>query len=306
MTSSRPVMTKPPLKWVGGKTQIIDKVINLFPLEINNYHEPFLGGGSVLLALLSLQKQGKIKINGQIYASDFNPMIIHFYKTIQSDPESFILETNKLYDVMVSCSDSKMISKPTTVEEAMTSQESYYYWIRSQYNKLSPNNMNVVYAAMFIFLNKTCFRGLYREGPNGFNVPFGHYKNPSIISESHIRETSALIKNVVFTHKSFSENMAFEKGDFVYMDPPYVPVNATSFVGYTSSGFDGEQHKLLFDMCANMKSADVKFVLSNANVPLVRSTFPEAEYSTDVLLCKRSINSTDPSAKAEEVLVRNF
>ena len=268
---------KPFLKWVGGKTQIIDDVILLFPREMNNYHEPFLGGGSVLLALLTQRKNGIIKVNGSIYASDLNENLISLYKHIQTSPEEFIVEMKGL------------------TEEPMT--EEYYYTIRSRFNEIPKSTLSA--SAMFLYLNKTCFRGLYREGPRGFNVPYGHYKNCSILDEGHIKVVSELIKDVIFTHRNFTQSLSeVHNTDFVYLDPPYAPVNVTSFVGYNADGFG--KHEELFDLCKNMNT---KFLMSNADVPLVKETFKDYEIKT--ISCRRSINAKNPESRANEVLIRN-
>jgi DNA adenine methylase len=270
---------KPFLKWVGGKTQIIDNVIALFPKEMNNYYEPFLGGGSVLLALLTQRRNGLIKINGEIYASDLNENLIGLYKNIQSNHQEFIIEVKKLTDI------------PMT--------EEYYYEIRSRFNQ-SPKN-TIEASAMFLYLNKTCFRGVYREGPRGFNVPYGHYKNLSILDEAHIKEVSSLIKDVVFTHHGFEEALdKTDENDFIYLDPPYVPINITSFVGYNAGGFS--KHKELFDLCCSLKSS---FVMSNADVPLVKEAFPSPKYETKIVSCRRAINSKNPESVVNEVLISN-
>ena len=288
--------TKPFLKWVGGKTQIIGEVMELFPREIANYHEPFVGGGSVLLALLTNRQ---INVSGRVYASDLNANLIWLYKNIQSDPDAFIREVNRISAEFGECVGSKVNRKPTNLEEAKTSPESYYYWTRARFNALSAESVSA--SAMMLFLNKTCFRGLYREGPNGFNVPFGNYKNPKIFDESHIRHVSALIKDVVFTHRSFPDALAcVHEGDFVYLDPPYAPENDKSFVSYTSDGFDLDSHHTLFRI---IREKNVGMLMSNADVAFVRNAFPAPEYTTRVISCRRAINSKQPNAKANEVLI---
>ena len=311
---------KPILKWVGGKTQILDKLIKNFPQEINNYHEIFLGGGSVLLALLSNVKSNAIKINGKVYAYDLNEPLIHVYKNIQSNHEELF---DKLQEIIKEfnecgkgktkeCSDSSfeiLNRNPKSLEEAQMCTENYYYWIRIQYNKLSPiDKQTPTGSAMFIFLNKTCFRGVFRVGPNGFNVPYGHYNSPEIINKEHLDEIHELIQDVIFECADFNKSLAspFEDGDYVYLDPPYAPETSTSFVGYTENGFNVDNHQQLFQLLDNLTEKKIKFMMSNAAVTLVQSNFPEPKYNTTIILCKRSINSKNPEAKAKEVIIKNY
>jgi DNA adenine methylase len=300
---------KPILKWVGGKTQIIDKLIVDFPIEINNYREAFLGGGSVLLAFLSYVKSGIIKINGNIYAYDLNEPLIYIYKNIQT-------QHNELYDILKNiitdfkeCGNGEINRTPENIEEAKIAKENYYYWIRSEYNKLClTDKKSILGSAMLIFLNKTCFRGIFRVGPNGFNVPYGHYSNPEIINKEHLDNIHNLIQNVLFECCDFNTSLALaniEQGDFAYLDPPYAPETNTSFVGYTEKGFDIENHKKLFNLIHNLTDAKHKIMLSNADVSLVRENFKE-KYSTSTILCKRSINSKNPESKAKEVIIKNY
>ena len=292
---------KPFLKWAGGKSQIIDTVLQKFPREMNNYHEIFLGGGSVLLAVLSLQKQGHIKIKGKINACDINYSLIQVYKHIQSNHE----ELYKYISLYINEYDSiKMVlvnRKPNSIEEAKTSKESYYYWIRDKYNKIDKSLIES--SALFMFLNKTCFRGLYREGPNGYNVPYGHYKKtPSIISKDHLNRISNLIKDVEFKVSGFSDSLKnIKKGDFVYLDPPYAPENNKSFVGYVADGFSIEMHNTLFYTIKNIKN--IKFVMSNAKVDLVLDNFQG--YNCEEVIARRAINSKNPESKTTEVIIYN-
>jgi DNA adenine methylase len=304
---------KPILKWVGGKTQILDKIINNFPKEINNYHEIFLGGGSVLFGLLYMINNKKIKVKEQVYAYDLNHNLINLYQIIQKNPKNLYIEISKLINQYNTIKIEKGNKKPKNNDEALSSKESYYYWIRKNYNsiKLSNNDSEeskqnlIKNASMFIFLNKTCFRGLYRVGPNGFNVPYGNYKNPSILEEEHLMEISNLIKNVKFIHSDCISSLTKPlKNDFVYLDPPYAPENETSFVSYTNDGFDLDKHIKLFQSCFELKKKNIKFMISNADVELVRNNFNG--YNIQSIDCKRSINSKNPGAKTKEVIIKSF
>ncbi len=303
---------KPILKWVGGKTQILDKLIVEFPININNYREMFLGGGSVLLTLLSYVRNGIINIHGNIYAYDLNEPLVYVYKNIQSNHDELYNQIQLLITNFNSCGDGEINRTPKNMDEAKVAKENYYYWIRSEYNKLSvTDKKTTIGSAMFIFLNKTCFRGVFRVGPKGFNVPFGHYTNPEIINKEHLEEIHELIQNVVFECCDFNTSLTIvEPNDFVYLDPPYAPETDTSFVGYTDTGFNIENHNNLFKLIHNLTETNKKMMLSNADVSLVRDNFCNCinseKYNITSILCKRAINSKNPEAKAKEVIIKNY
>ena len=299
---------KPILKWVGGKTQIVDKIISEFPKEINNYREIFLGGGSVLFALLSEIKNDKIKINGNIYAYDLNEPLIYLYKNIQINHDVLYNEIQKLITEFNSCGTGEINRKPKNIHEAKIAKENYYYWIRSEYNKLLPNEKTtIVGSAMFLFLNKTCFRGVFRVGPNGFNVPYGHYNNPEIINKAHLDEIHILIQNVIFHCYHFKNSLEnIEANDYIYLDPPYAPETNTSFVGYTENGFNIDDHNNLFNLLHKLTDTNKKILLSNSDVTLVRDNFKNEKYIITSILCKRTINSKNPEAKTKEVIIKNY
>lgn len=301
-------IVKPFLKWVGGKTQIIDKLIEKYPKHMNNYHDIFLGGGSTLLALLSYVRNGKITVSGDVYAYDLNSDLINVYKTIQKTPNSLYKKIKELTNDYSNCDESKINRKPKTKKDAMTSRESYYYWIRCQYNNLSQDDKNdIIGSAMFIFLNKTCFRGVYRIGPHGFNVPFGHYESTKIIDKETLLSISELIKDVKFKCMGFEKSLIrIKQGDFAYLDPPYAPEKSTSFVKYNSDGFNIEQHTKLFEMCENLRKHKIKFMLSNSNVELVTDAFPENKYSIEIIECRRAIHSKNPAKKTNEIIIKSF
>ena len=294
---------KPFLKWVGGKSQILDKILGHFPSKMNSYHEIFLGGGSVLLALLSLQKRGSFQIEGDIYAYDLNPYLINVYHQIQTQPKKFYKFLSEYWNTYGNLSGTIINRQPQTLEEAKSSKESYYYWVRNYFNqmdKLTPEG-----AAVFVFLNKTCFRGLYREGPQGFNVPYGHYKKtPVMMTPSELENIHQLIQNVKFKRSPFQKSLSgLSKGDFIYLDPPYVPENPQSFVKYTHDGFNLETHQELFRILKELHQQKIKLVLSNSNVELVLDTF--REFSRENLQARRAINAKKPGSTTTEVIIYN-
>jgi DNA adenine methylase len=301
-------VVKPILKWVGGKTQILDKLIIEYPRTINNYHEVFLGGGSVLLAVLSYIKAGIINISGNIYAYDLNEPLIYLYKNIQTNHDELYNETQKIIKEYKECLGTEKNNKPKTLLEAKQSKENYYYWIRQSYNKLSKlEKQSVIGSAMFLFINKTCWRGVFRESKNGFNVPYGNYDNPEIINKEHLDEIHTLIQGVIFECSDFATSLTkIVSNDFVYLDPPYAPETDTSFVSYTKDGFGIEQHIKLFDLCNKLCDENKKMMMSNADVILVRHHFSVAKFSVNAIMCKRAINSKNPESKAKEVIIKNY
>ena len=303
MNDSR--IQKPFLKWVGGKTQILDDIISKIPKKINNYHEPFLGGGSVLFAILCLQQGKKITITNNIYAYDVNKDLINVYKHIQNNKDKLYTLIEYYINEYHGIEGNTINRKPISIEEAKTSKESYYYWLRNKYNTIDKNNHPMECSALFMILNKTCFRGMYREGPNGYNVPYGHYKKtPTIISKTDIDKISSLIKNVKFIHSNFSDSIKNAKnGDFVYLDPPYAPENTRSFVGYVADGFNLDMHNLLFDEIKNLDKKKIKFVLSNAKVELVTQAFKN--YNCQDIIARRAIHSKKPGSTTTEVIIFN-
>jgi DNA adenine methylase len=267
---------KPLLKWVGGKTQILSDVLEHFPRKIKTYHEPFLGGGSVLLAILS--EASSIEVEN-VCASDNNPHLIAFYKQVQDNPELLHAALELLFKKYDESGDRK---------------EAYYYEQRTRFRELPPC---VEKCALLLFLNKTCFRGLYREGPSGFNVPYGHYKTtPKCPTLGELRTMQKLFSKVEFRVCDFSEALSrVQSGDFVYADPPYAREKKTSFVGYNTNGYD--EQKLFQEL------EKVMFCMSNANVPCVTEFFKE--YKTFYIKARRAIHSKNPDTTTTEVLVTN-
>ena len=274
-------MLKSPLKWVGGKSKLFGLISQHYPSVINNYHELFVGGGSALIGLLEMVKQSKIKINGKIYAYDSNEVLIAYYKFLQSDYSS-------IYDTVMKIKNAESEDK-----------EQYYYQIRNSYN--NRENIDIMKVSEFIYMNKTGFRGVFRLNKSGgYNVPYGHYKNPTIVDKEHLKKVSELIKDVEFICCDFEKVNNIKEGDFVYMDPPYVPEKKGGFVSYSKIGFVKEKHEALFKLCNDMKC---KWVLSNSNTETVREALKK--FNIQEIIANRAINCKNPESKTKELIVFN-
>ena len=302
-------ITKPFLKWIGGKTQIMNNIIKYIPSNIVNYHEIFLGGGSVLLTLLSLQKQNKINISGNIYAYDFNHALINTFNQIKKNHIEVITELAMIVNEFNKLSINTLGQKGAPEVNESTyknTREHYYYWIRKKFNTSEKNSS--LSAAYFIFLNKTGFRGMYREGNNGFNIPYGlkdRKSIPKILDESKLKNIANLIQNVEFIHSDFRVSIKrVEKGDYVYLDPPYVPFpDNKSFVDYNKDGFDKNKHEELFELVNELGRKNIKFALSNHRAELVLKKLNL--FNFEDIIARRAINSKNPGATAKEVIVSN-
>lgn len=268
--------TYPIVKWVGGKRQLMFELIKNMPKSYNRYFEPFIGGGALFF---ELQPE-------QAYISDMNEELINLYSVVR----------NNVYELI------KDLSKHEVSKE-------YFLEIRNidrteQYTELS----DVERASRFIYLNRTCFNGMYRVNSQGqFNVPFGYYKNPRIIDENNLLNCSELLKKTEIKCADFSEILTkVKKGDFVYFDPPYVPLNETSsFTSYTKDGFDIDMQFKLRDICDELATMGVKFMLSNSDTKLVNELY--ANYEIKKVFASRQINANaDGRGKITEVLVRNY
>lgn len=342
-------MITPFIKWVGGKTQILEILFDIFPKvsEIDCYYEPFLGGGSVLFEFLNRLDDENSKIHNSlsfqhypaIFVNDINRDLIDVYETIKTHPSKLIeqleiIKTNYFKNPNVLISDKKrnIIVPLPTIEENIEKGCNYvYYFYRELYNSLKKLNGNrnfisegisekdiILKSAIFIFLNKTGFRGVYRETLAGaYNVPFGNYKNPdilTIISKMNILEISEKLDryNVNFSSLGFNDFLKEVKNrfvrkstSFVYLDPPYYPENANSFVSYSADGFSQSEHQSLVDNCKALSSQKVKFVLSNSDTDFIKNSFSGEKVEIKTIECKRSINSKNPESKVNEILISN-
>ena len=268
--------TYPIVKWVGGKRQLMFELLKNMQENYNRYFEPFIGGGALFFELQP----------DNAYISDMNEELINLYKVVRDNVEELITDLQK-HD----------ISKEYFIEiRNIDRTEEYKNW------------SNVKKASRFIYLNRTCFNGMYRVNSKGeFNVPFGHYKNPRILDENNLINCSNLLQRTEIRHADFSEILKkVKKGDFVYFDPPYVPLSETSsFTSYTKDGFDLDMQFKLRDVCDELDSMGVKFLLSNSDTKLVNELYEN--YNIKKVFASRQINANaDGRGKITEVLVRNY
>lgn len=269
----------PVVKWVGGKRQLLPQILPLIPKRMTAYCEPFLGGGAVLFAL-----QPK-----RALVNDLNQDLITVYRVIKEDADALI----------------EHLSRHENTPE-------YFYRIRDldrdkeAYAAMS----DVEKASRLLYLNKTCYNGLFRVNASGaFNSPYGHYRRPNIVNEQTIRGVSRYFNSCDITFFSGDFASVLEqvpKGGFVYLDPPYDPVSDTaSFTGYNRGGFGRDEQVRLKECCDALTARGVKFLLSNSATPFIRELY--GSYRVSIVQARRAVNSVASRRGAiEEVLVRNY
>ena len=277
------ILVAPVLKWVGGKRQLIEDISPLIPKQISTYVEPFVGGAAILFHL----QPKKAIIN------DFNDELMNVYQVIKEDPNGLI----------------KILEKH---KEA--NSEEYYYETRAldrtaDYENLSKEEK----AGRILYLNKTCYNGLFRVNSSGqFNAPYGKYKNPAIVNDVTIKAVSNYFNsaNIKFLNGDYKEALkGLRKGIFVYFDPPYMPVSSSSnFTGYTENGFGYEKQVELRDECLKLNKRGIKFLQSNSYTPEILELYSDSSvFTIKVVQAKRSINSkSDKRGEISEVLIYNY
>lgn len=270
------INVRPVLKWAGGKGRLLPELFNRSPENFAAYHEPFIGGGAFFFALAG---RGDI---GQAYLSDANPSLIDVYLALRDRVDEVI-----------------------AVLRSHVYEREHYYRVRA----LRPEELSLPErAARVIFLNKTCYNGLYRENRSGqFNVPFGRYKNPTICDEPNLRAASRALHGVDIARRHFSTVLDHaQPGDFVYFDPPYHPVSPTAnFTAYDRSGFGPEDQRQLRDVFAALGERGVRAMLSNSDTPFIREQY--AEFRVEQVMAARAVNSkANGRGKVAEVIVRNY
>ena len=270
----------PFVKWAGGKRQLIPQIRERMPEKYNDYYEPFVGGGAVIFDLLPA--------NAMI--NDINKALVNTYRRICNEPDDFLKEVNRLDNDM--WEDGKK----------------YYYSIREHYNdKLMRSEYDVELAALFVFINKHCFNGLYRVNGKGlFNVPYNNSRRVSV-DEDVIMTTSEYLQGVTIIDGDFEQACKnARKGDFVFIDSPYAPLNPTAFEAYTKEGFDIESHKRLAKLYDKLTARGCYCMLTNHNTELINELYGNKDYKIDVVSVKRMINSDASNRVGEEVIICNY
>lgn len=264
----------PFVKWAGGKRSIIGELVARLPKEFKNYFEPFAGGGALFFELYERLTAA--------YLSDINSDLILTYNAIKKDPERLIQLLNK---------------------HAEKHSESYYYKIRSQDKSKDP----VEIAARFLYLNKTCYNGLYRVNKKGkFNVPIGSYKNPNIVAQDNIWACHAALQKANAHFRSF-DKISPSKGDFVYFDPPYHPTDDTNFTSYTRLNFTEHDQVRLRDFALELHKHGVKVMLSNSNAKLINELYKSKPFHLHIVHAPRFVNcKPNGRSNVEEVLITTY
>jgi len=279
-----PQVAKPFLKWAGGKRGLIEQLFSKFPTEFNNYHEPFLGGGAVFFELYS---RGMLK-GKKAYLSDINSELINTYNVVKNNP-------------------SKLITNLQTYKE--NHNKEFYYQTRELDRSDNFKTLSKLErATRFIYLNKTCFNGLYRVNSKGyFNTPIGSYKNPNIADKEAILNASKALQNTIIANQSFDRTIDnTSPNDFVYLDPPYYPLTETaSFTAYDKNAFLDEKQKQLFDVFKELHQKKCTVMKSNSDTNFIKDLYQE--YIIDFVQANRFINSKGGGrSKINEVLINNI
>lgn len=270
---------KPVIKWAGGKTQLLHHIITMLPTQYNNYFEPFIGGGAVLFHI----SPASAMIN------DVNSELINMYTQIKKRP-------------------TKVISYLSVLDkghEQSRDPKSYYYHIRHLYNE-NLGTHSPEQASRLIYLNKHCFNGLYRVNSKGFfNVPFNNKKAGNSFDKQNILEISKYLRSVRIRNVDFERAVKnAKKGDFVFFDSPYAPLNPTSFTDYTKDGFHYEDHLRLANLFKKLTNKGVYCMLTNHNTPLINELYKDFEQK--IVPVSRSINSKATKRKGEEIIIINY
>lgn len=269
--------TAPFVKWAGGKRQLLESLSLRMPEEYKDYYEPFVGGG----ALLFHQKPTWAFIN------DINRELIHAYTEIRDHMDRLTVVLSSM--------------------DQVTCTKEFYYEMRERYNdKLKTKDYDTEMAALFIYLNKHCFNGLYRVNQKGqFNVPWNQKEQVRSVDVENIRNVSYYLKSVTITCQDFEKSLeTAKKGDFIYFDSPYAPLNPTSFDSYTKEGFTEEEHRRLSKVFRELSDRGCYCMLTNHNTELIRDLYHD--FLREEVDVRRAINSDPKKRVGKEVIIRNY
>jgi DNA adenine methylase len=269
------------VKWAGGKTQLISQYKKLFPHNFSNYFEPFLGSGAVFFYIKQIYNPPKC------YISDINEDLINTFKMVKEKTDELIQLLKKY--------------------KAENHSKESFYEKREAFNEVTDR---LEKASLLIYLNKTCFNGLYRVNSKGeFNVPFGEYKNPAILQEDKLRKASRLLKNVEIEVASFERvlDKAKEK-DFIYFDPPYFPLSKTSsFTSYQNDAFMEEEQKRLCEVFKQLDKRGCFVMLSNSDAPFIKGLYKNNGFKIITVKARRAISCVGTGrGKINEIVVKNY
>ncbi|MFA5232988.1 MAG: DNA adenine methylase [Sulfurimonas sp.] len=285
--SIQPNFTKyqPFVKWVGGKRGLLSQIIPLIPKEFNNYFEPFVGGGALFFELYSL---GLLK-DKKVYLFDINSELINAYNIVKNSP-------------------SELIKNLKEFKEKHSKE--FYYEIRAwDRDESFLQRSEIERASRFIYLNKTCFNGLYRVNSKGYhNVPIGSYKNPNICDELVIYNASEALQNAIILNSSYKDVILHVKeNDFVYFDPPYYPLTPTSsFTSYSEFSFLEKEQVELFEIFKELDKKNCHVFQSNSDTEFIDELYHYYKRHK-IILANRNINSnTNKRGKIQELLIRSY
>ena len=266
-------ISKPFVKWVGGKRSLIHAIVPRLPETFNTYYEPFVGGGALYFAIADQLKRAVL--------SDINSDLITTYKIIKDEPDRLVHSLKR---------------------HARNHSPEYYYTIRQR----TPRAETEI-ASRFLYLNKTCYNGLYRVNSRGvFNTPLGRYQNPNIVQDENIFACSAVLKKTTLLSGDFTA-INPKRGDFVYFDPPYYPVNDVSFTSYSKDDFTADDQVRLHDFIVDLHNRGVHVMLSNSKTPFIKRLYAEPFFTHHIVKAPRFINcKAHDRGEVNELLITNY
>lgn len=294
-TDKKQSKASPFIQWVGGKRQLMERYMEIFPKEFNDYYEPFLGGGSVFFHLHEIYGDEK-----NYFLSDLNEELVISYNEIKNNPSG----VKDLYNQMYERHNKEFYYDIRNIDRTKISDRTYEF--KYDVCRTLPS---VELAARFVYLNKTCFNAIYRVNKSKlFNVPIGTSLKKDFSVGNLFDLCSKSLKNITVNYNSYeSIEGSVKKGDFVYLDPPYAPMTATAnFTSYTKEGFDVADQKALKEFCDRLHKKGALFAVSNSNCGLISSLY--SEYNQHTFVVNRNLNSKKDKRKnaTEEILITNF